>query len=119
MALRIPTELRQRAYCASNREFAWASEDAQAVIDLASQSGTGILGVEVWLPTVPGPTIPTPYIYTLTIEPFAGEVHHHFVERSTQAAREYVKTFVWDPADLTHHGELPYFNFTFVVPQEE
>lgn len=111
--MQIPAELRQRAYSADNQEFAWSSEDAQAVIDLASRSGTGILGAEVWLPTVPGPTIPTPYIYTLTIEPVAGEPRPCFVGRSTQAAREYVKTFVWDQADVRHHGKVPYFNFTF------
>lgn len=113
LVLLIPDELKQRAYFSSGGEAAWSSEDAQAIIDLASESSIGILGLEVWLPTVPGPTIPAPFIYTLSIAPFANESRQHFVERSIQAAREYVKTFVWDAADQSHHGHVPYFNFTF------
>jgi hypothetical protein len=73
MSDQIPGSLLAGAYLAQNGEAAWNTADALKVIAWAAKSHVPILGVEVWLPTTPGPTIPTPYIYTFEPKSVLGE----------------------------------------------
>jgi hypothetical protein len=99
--LRIPPEIQARAYGAGN-EFAWPREDAIQVI-AAIKSHFVVVGVEVWLPTTPGPTIPTPFVYQWGAGP-----------SDAKNAAEYIRTFEWDDADTHHRSFEPYFNLTIV-----
>jgi hypothetical protein len=101
--VRIPPEIRARAY-QSDRELAWSREDAIQVVE-ALRAHFAVIGMEIWLPTTSGPTIPSPFIY-------------HWAptgEQCTTAAAEFIRNFRWDEADVDHHDSEPYFNFT-VVP---
>jgi hypothetical protein len=95
---RIPLEIQARAYQAGN-EFAWPREDAIRVIE-AVKSHYVVLGVEVWLP-IPGPTIPSPFIY-------------HWATKSGAPtnAVDFIRNFEWDEADAAHRNLEPYFNLT-------
>lgn len=108
--MRIPLHLRKNAYIAGS-ELAWPRHAAVELLDLLLEHLAPVVGVEIWLPTIPGPTIPTPYIYTLTIDPLPEESGAAFAARSGAEARKYVETFDWDPRDLTHKGIEPFFNF--------
>lgn len=112
MAVIVPDHLMRSAYLSQNGEAAWSRDEAIAVIDWATTASIGVFGVEVWLPTTPGPTIPTPIFYAHDTEENLHEDWQHFVERANSAARNYVSTFCWDEADNTHQNEIPYFNLT-------
>ena len=114
---RLPQNLRRAAYY-SEREAAWPRAQALEVIDAITEQGGAILGGEIWLATEPGPTIPTPFIYTWETEQRASEGWPQFVQRANEAARQYVVTFAWDDDDGAHHGAEPYFNLT-VLEEEE
>jgi hypothetical protein len=114
MLLNIPENLITSAYVSKNGEPAWPSKEALEVIDWATSSSLAVFGVEVWLPTMPGPTIPTPYIYTLETERHEGESWDDFVVRANTAAATYVRQFEWDRADVRCHHLAPYFNLTMV-----
>ncbi len=96
----LPRVLLERAYRTSDgRELAWSRSDALEVIELLIEAGYEICGVDIWLPTKPGPTIPTPFVYD-------------WDDRHPISAAEFVKTFAWDDADRSHGGRAPYFNLT-------
>jgi hypothetical protein len=59
----LPRRLRDSAYrAAGTSELAWTKSQALEVLDYAAALAIPIVGVEVWLPTMPGPTVPTqPY----------------------------------------------------------
>ncbi|MGD0634409.1 MAG: hypothetical protein ABSA13_09060 [Beijerinckiaceae bacterium] len=59
----LPLDILKRAYRASNGELAWPGTDATAVVKILQANGFSILGVDIWLPTRPRPTIPTPFVY--------------------------------------------------------
>jgi hypothetical protein len=99
----IPDDLRSAAY-RSNCECAWNREDALRVIDVLSQNGCVVLGVDVWLPTDPGPTIPTPFVYDWSLRPEAPSKEY------PKTAKDFVRTFEWEPSDDGHKGMKPYFN---------
>jgi hypothetical protein len=108
----IPRQLINSAYRAGE-EYAWNTDNALLVIDWAAKSQLAILGGEVWLPTTPGPTIPTPYVYAWDMRsPNEDESWGSFVERTAAAAREYVLTFQWDENDIAHINCTPYFNLS-------
>jgi hypothetical protein len=65
----LPLDLRVKAYQAMNQELAWGKGEALEVIDLLSAGQIAILGGEVWIPTVPGPTLPPPNLYVWSTEP--------------------------------------------------
>ena len=113
MPAQIPAALLARAYFAQNGETAWHRDAALEVIAWAAASHVPILGVEVWLPTTPGPTIPTPYIYTFEPKPVAGESRDDIVARASREAAQYITSFVWHDEDRKHHGMEPFFNITF------
>lgn len=108
----IPENLVGCAYSAQNGERAWAKSDALNVIDWASANGLAVFGAEIWIPTNPGPTIPTPYIYGFEPREIDGESWEHFVARANAEAREFIRSFNWHRADTCHHGMTPYFNLT-------
>jgi hypothetical protein len=97
--LRIPPEIQARAYRAGN-EFAWVREDAVRAIEAVKRHFV-VIGVEVWLPTTPGPTIPSPFIY-----------HWAWESDGTTSAVDFIRDFAWDEADVAHREREPYFNLT-------
>ena len=95
----LSDELRAAAYEA-NGEFAWSAERACEVIAALRIHGVAVLGVEVWLPTHPGPTIPTPRIYQWDAGARrTGETWLEYVRRVNQEATAYVVSFGWAEAD--------------------
>jgi hypothetical protein len=113
MTTKIPDHLLVRAYYAQNKEFAWARDDALRVIFWATESRILILGLEVWLPSTPGPTIPFPYVYTFTPKYTPGESQEASLVRANQEVADYVRTFAWDVNDIVCHDLEPFFNLTF------
>ncbi len=113
MPAQIPGSLLARAFLSQNGEAAWGKDDALQVLAWAAASQIPILGVEVWIPTTPGPTIPTPFIYTFEPKYAAGEPHSEFIARANREAAEYVRSFAWDSEDRAHHGIEAFFNMTF------
>jgi len=112
--LKLPESLRVAAYYAGE-EAAWPAEEAINVLECATELGLAVCGVEVWLPTVPGPTIPTPYVYSWEGEDQeAEEGWSDFLQRVNGAAAEYIRQFAWDPKDKSHEGVEPYFNLDVV-----
>jgi hypothetical protein len=92
--------LMEAAYKAENGEMAWSREDALAVASILQRNGYEIFGVDVWIPTTPGPT---PYLHDWSRDrSSSGEV--------AISAPQFIATFKWDPS----HGELrltePFFN---------
>jgi len=112
MEIQFPGNLLSSAYFSRSREPAWPQLEALKVIDWAKANRIGIFGIEIWLPSSPGPTIPTPYIYTLDLERPIKEYWEAFVARSSAEATEYVIRFEWDQNDVDHHDMTPYFNIT-------
>ena len=100
----LPARLRLSAY-RSGVEAAWSRADALEVIAMLKQRGFYILGVDIWLPTIPGPTIPTPFIYDWN------EAHVGDYPNIAPTASEFVSSFAWDPTDANRH-ECPYFCIT-------
>jgi len=113
MPISVPDELLGKAYFAQNGEAAWARGDALRVIRWAADVHLPVLGVEIWIPTSPGPTIPTPYIYMFEPNPIQGESKAQFEKRASREAADYVQSFEWDRQDTTHNGIEPFFNITF------
>jgi hypothetical protein len=112
MSFQIPQHLRSCAYLSSTEEPAWSRQGALEVIAWATASQLAAFGIEIWLPTKPGPTIPAPYIYAFAMEQLDGETWDQFVRRANDAAADYVQAFEWDAADTQYHGSEPYFNLT-------
>lgn len=114
MIIQLPDYLNASAYKSQTGESAWPRTEAIAVINLATQSNIAVFGVEVWLPTTPGPTIPTPIIYVHDVQGRADEESwKDFVARANSDAREYISKFQWDDTDHAHKAEIPFFNLTF------
>lgn len=99
----LPEGLRRAAY-RSGSEKAWNRQDAVRVVKILSSNGYTILGVDVWLATNPGPTIPTPFVYDWSLESGSAIVGY------PRSADEFIRTFKWDPTDKSHGGREPYFN---------
>jgi hypothetical protein len=106
----VTPELRAAAYCYGD-EFAWTRDDALKVVDWASKCQIAIAGVEVWLATKPGPTIPTPLIYSWQAEKeLYKKPWPRFVKEANYLATEYIKHFAWDVSDTSRYSLDPYFN---------
>lgn len=110
--MNVPEELMANAYLSQGGEAAWCKEDALHLIRWATASKIAVFGVEVWLPTTPGPTIPMPFFYSFDCEPSEGEAWLDFVDRANKGATDYVNGFEWDPEDIKHLGKQPFFNLT-------
>lgn len=111
----LPARLKELAY-ASQGELAWPRTEAIRVIDFVASRGWGVCGVEVWLPTVPGPTLPEPFYYQVTVEPATGESWSAFVERSRTETKRFVEEFAWDARDTQSGQWEPYFNLELWLP---
>jgi len=85
--------------------MAWSRIPATRAVDLLEQNGYIILGVGIWLPTHPGPTIPTPFVYDWSAERVADSAN------SAKTAGEFIRTFSWDESDQSR-GQEPYFCLT-------
>lgn len=113
---RLPDYLQVAAYRAGE-EAAWSPAYAVRVIEQLTLLGAAICGVEVWLPTHPGPTIPTPFLYTWECERRGQhEGWVAFVERANQAAAAYIAAFQWDARDKEKQRLEPYFNLAVLAP---
>jgi hypothetical protein len=99
----LPESLRKSAYTAAH-ERAWRRQDALKVVDILSTNGYVVLGVDIWLATDPGPTIPTPFVYDWSLESALQS------GKCPKSAAEFIRTFEWDSADVSHEGREPYFN---------
>jgi len=109
---RLPEPLQIAAYCAA-AEYAWPREQALLVIQWLTGTGSPVIGVEVWLATEPGPTIPTPLVHTWESDSQRrSETRAAFVQRVNAEAARYVDAFAWHPEDRAHSAEVPYFNLT-------
>ena len=115
----IPEALQASAY-SSGEEYAWSSKDALKVIDYCERHGMGAVGVEVWLPTKPSPTIPAPIIYGWSAEDFSGrgDAAQKYLSRCNEAARKYISQFAWDPKDQGKYTMEPFFNLEIFSPDE-
>ncbi len=98
----LPVELQAAAYTAGE-EHAWGRADALKVLSWLAQRGFIVFGIDIWLPTVPGPTIPTPYVYDWDMEANSGGRLS-----PSQNAIEFISSFKW-AADDKYCQELPYF----------
>jgi hypothetical protein len=115
----IPDRLRRSAYW-SRQEAAWPKKDALEVIAFASQFHIAVIGVEIWLPTIPGPTIPIPFIYHWEMNPKMDyQTWSEYVSMSNSHAQRVVETFQWDKRDVGHHLSIPFFNFCFLNNSSE
>lgn len=85
-------------------ELAWCKGDAIRVVELLSDRNYIILGVDVWIPTEGGPTIPTPFVYDWSLDQASAQ------RKRKQSAKDFIESFEWDPADHSHGGREPYFN---------
>jgi hypothetical protein len=114
----LPDEIRALAYRAG-AEAAWPRDTAIEVIEHLTAKDAAVEGLEIWLPTVPGPTIPMPFVYVWTVgERVAGEDWSGFVRRANASAVDYITNFAWDQADTGHHGMEPYFNLSILTERE-
>ena len=114
----LPLRLRDSAYRDEAGEPAWSREDAIEVIQWAYDNGVAILGGEVWLPTIPGPTIPSPHFYQWDVESVDKEQWEEFIRRSAAESRTYVAEFEWADDDPASREYEPYFNLVVVTAAE-
>jgi len=85
------------------------------VIQHLREAGSAVIGIEVWLATELGPTIPAPGIYVWEAPSrHAAESWSVFAQGVNTRAADYVRAFSWHPNDMKHSGETPYFNLTVV-----
>lgn len=111
---RLPESLQSSAYCADG-EYAWARDEALKVIEFLSERDYAVIGVDVWLATEPGPTVPTPGVYTWEAGlRRASELPASFARRVNHDAARYVKYFVWHCNDGKNTSSVPYFNLTLL-----
>lgn len=104
----LPQPLKDSAYKTSN-EFAWAQEDALAVVAILERNDYVIIGVDIWLPTTPGPS--PMYVYDWA-KPGCG------FDRGISSATEFISTFKWDPEDVARAKDMPYFNLLAVKTED-
>ncbi len=102
----LSPNLLQAAYKVYAKEWAWPKQQALQVIDWLNANGFIVDGVDVWIPTNPGPTIPAPFVYDWMLESLPrGDLY-------PDTAREFVQNFEWDPTDKSTLGLAPVFNIS-------
>src|SRR5271157_2594369 len=97
----LPLELLGRAYQSRN-ELAWSRADAIEAIDRLEKAGFTLLGVEVWIPSSPGPTM-TGRFWDSEASPAQGR---------PRTAQDFIKNFTWGRYDASLNGREPFFNLT-------
>jgi hypothetical protein len=100
----LPNELYGNAYRSLNDELAWCREQALHVIEILVSKGYVVTKVDVWIPTEPGPTIPTPFVYDWSLK------GRHRKDTLPESAKEFVRKFDWDLHDENNVGIDPVFN---------
>lgn len=111
----LPERFRKSGYLAGG-EAAWPKGEACRVIDYLTSVSLAVCGIEIWLPTDPGPTIPTPFIYTWEATPInQQESWSDFARRTNEQAKVYIRAFEWDKEDTEHKDMSPYFNLDIFV----
>jgi len=99
----LPLELLQRAYRTSGGdELAWTRPDAIEAINDLEKAGFTLLGVEVWVPSSPGPQMTGRW----------WDLEDRGVPNRPQTALDFVETFAWGPDDSGLKDREPYFNLT-------
>ena len=98
---RLPVKLQRSAY-QSGEEHAWNRTEALEVISWLQEHGFMILGVDVWLPTTPGPAIPTPYVHDWDRDAATSSPD------AAQNALDFVDRFEWHDEDGSK-GKVPCF----------
>ena len=107
---KLPEKLKKGSYFASG-EYAWSKEGAVEIIDWLSNKVIVVNGIEIWIPTQPGPTIPSSYIYSWEAEQKKKDENWlQFVEHTNKNAKNYILSFQWDENDLNYKDCIPYFN---------
>ena len=101
----IPQRLQASAYRAGD-ELAWPREQAMQIAEVLKSRHFVVIGVDIWLPTIPGPTIPTPSVYDWSLD-----VDDRSPTHATRAV-EFIRDFQWADDDTDHQGLEPYFNLT-------
>lgn len=97
----LPKELLEETYRAET-DPALSQGDAIRVVDLLKENGYVVLGVDVWLSTNPGPTIPTPFVYDWGATRSIPAQYHR------KPASAFIRDFQWHPDDKSHGGREPY-----------
>jgi len=114
----LPNDLKNSRY-EYRGEYAWAREDALRVIEALEKKDAAVIGVDVWLPTTPAPTIPTPFVYDLDASAKShGESWRDFARRTGAHSAKFVREFGWDPQDSTYLHSVPYFNLTVLMTDD-
>lgn len=117
MTNELPEVFVRAAYVAGD-ERAWSREWALQVVDFARRHSIAVLGVEVWLATTPGPTIPEPYIYAWSVsDRLSEEPAQRFADRCATEARTYLSEFAWASDDLANARREPFFNLVLEWPE--
>src|SRR5215470_5002937 len=108
----LPESLQIAAYSADG-EYAWPREQAIVVVQCLTERDCAVVGVDVWLATEVGPTIPTPVIYGWEGDSRRPpESWTQYVQRVNARAGDYIAAFAWHPQDGKHRLDVPYFNLT-------
>jgi hypothetical protein len=99
----LTNDILKSAYNAG-QELAWGKQDAMHVIEILINYNYVIIGVDIWIPTDGGPTIPTPFVYDWSPGQQSPQRKHR------ESAKDFIELFQWDSADRSHGGLEPYFN---------
>lgn len=99
----LPQRLLETAYRVG-AEMAWRRSDTMEVIALLHAAGRKVIGVDIWLATRDGPTIPTPYVYDWEVDRLSDDPLYQ------GSAEHFVCQFNWHPDDKIHTGVEPWFN---------
>jgi hypothetical protein len=102
----LSPDLTRVAYKA-NEEMAWARHDARRVYTALQRNGYDILGVDVWLPTKPGPT-------PCLRDWWKGDSQS---DRIAKSAGEFIASFDWSTSDANFRFEEPFFNLVAKLQQ--
>ncbi len=114
----LPAPLRDSAY-RSESEVAWLKQDALLVVEFLHKQRYGVLGVDIWIPTSPGPTLPNA-VYDLDSSRLPSEAWHEYVERSHGQAVRFISEFEFiGDVKETYKGIAPVFNVWAVGQDEE
>jgi hypothetical protein len=109
---RLPPDLLASAYRAEQTaEAAWPRPQALLVLESLARLRIPVVGVEVWIATTPGPTIPTQPYYGISIDT-TDRLDEEAVNESIRQAAQFVAGFKWLESDERHRALQPYFNFT-------
>lgn len=99
----LPEVLRSSAYLSEGGEPAWPRDAALEVVEYLRGKQFAILGVEIWIATHPGPTIP---LYQWSRSDARDSL------ANPQTADEYIQRFSWAADDDQFRDQVPFFNLT-------